>query len=187
MLPPSLTYSSSIALTPARTRPRYDCSRLLGSDCPCLTRWQTPSDSLTCRVCGESLGRGRDRRHIKSKHAEPNFMCCPHPACDWRGSRKKALDKHMKDNNCGPKPTLEGQYMIYDTELILSLTDPLSFETVEEYVLGFIEEKAIELEKVAAWGPLTEWRKPVPPVLVVELGFDGRTRKAMTLAGLLYL
>ncbi len=75
----------------------------------------------------------------------------------------------MKDNNCGPKPTLEGQYIIYDTELILSFIDPLSFETVEEYALGFIEEKAIELEKVAAWEPLTEWRKPVPPVLVVEL------------------
>src|SRR5229473_5570957 len=98
MLPPSLIYSSSIALTPARTRPRYDCSLLLGSDCPCLTRWQTPSNSesdnsLLCRVCGEYFGRGLDiKRHIKSKHL-PDYICCPRPACDWRGSRKEALDK----------------------------------------------------------------------------------------------
>ncbi len=77
----------------------------------------------------------------------------------------------MEEKNCGSKPTWVEEYIIYDTDLIFSwlLIDLLSFETVETFVLCFIAEKAIELGKVDAWGPITEWRKHVPPVLVVEL------------------
>ena len=54
------------------------------------------------------------------------------------------------------------QCEIYDAELILNrlLIDSAAFETVEKLAFGFIEERARELEKVVAWGPLTEWRKP---------------------------
>jgi hypothetical protein len=52
--------------------------------------------------------------------------------------------------------------MIYDGELALRwlLADSVPFETVEKFALDSIEEKAKELKKVDAWGPLAEWRKP---------------------------
>ena len=53
-------------------------------------------------------------------------------------------------------------YEIYDTKLILNwlLIDFVPFETVEMLVLGLIEERARETEKVDKWEPLAEWRKP---------------------------
>jgi hypothetical protein len=39
------------------------------------------------------------------------------------------------------------------------LIDSVPFETVEAFTLGLIEERAKELEKVDAWGPLAKWRK----------------------------
>jgi hypothetical protein len=60
------------------------------------------------------------------------------------------------------------QYEIYETELILHwlLIDSIPFETVETFALGWIEERARELEKVNAWGPLAKWRKLTSQVLV---------------------
>jgi hypothetical protein len=59
-------------------------------------------------------------------------------------------------------------YEIYDTELILNrlLIDSVAFETVETLALGLIEERARELDKVDAWGPLAKWRKLTSQVLV---------------------
>ena len=62
---------------------------------------------------------------------------------------------------CGAIPEFVDQYEIYNQELVLHwlLDNHVPFETVEMYVLGFIEERAMELNKVDTWGPLTEWRK----------------------------
>jgi hypothetical protein len=68
---------------------------------------------------------------------------------------------------CGAK--LESrEYKIYDPKLVLHwlLIDSVPFETVVTLALGFVEERARELGKVDAWGPLTEWRKPTNQVLV---------------------
>jgi hypothetical protein len=72
----------------------------------------------------------------------------------------------MVSKKCGEKPKC--QYEIYDTELILHqlLIDSVPFETVETFALGLIEERARELKKVDAWGPLTEWRKRKSQALV---------------------
>jgi hypothetical protein len=63
------------------------------------------------------------------------------------------------------------QYEIYATELILHrlLIDSVTFETVETFVLGLIDERARELKKVDAWGPLTKWRKLTSQVLVEDV------------------
>ena len=63
------------------------------------------------------------------------------------------------------------QYAIYDTELFLHwlLIDSVPFETVETFLLGLIEERARELNKVDTWGPLTKWRKMTSQVLVEDL------------------
>jgi hypothetical protein len=60
------------------------------------------------------------------------------------------------------------QYEIYDTELILHrlLIDSAPFENVETLALGLIEERARELDKVDAWGPLANWQKLTSQVLV---------------------
>ncbi len=59
---------------------------------------------------------------------------------------------------CGAKPE-SGEYKIYDPKLILHwlLIDSVPFETVVTLALGFIEDRARELGKVEAWGPLTEY------------------------------
>ena len=64
------------------------------------------------------------------------------------------------------------QYEIYDPDLILNrlLVDSVPFQTVEKLALGFIEERARELEKVDAWGPLSKWRKVTSQVLVAMHG-----------------
>lgn len=66
------------------------------------------------------------------------------------------------------------QYEIYNTELALHglLIDRASLETVEEYVFGWIEERANELNKVDAWGPLTKWRKRTSQALVENVLVD---------------
>jgi hypothetical protein len=63
------------------------------------------------------------------------------------------------------------QYEIYDADLILRqlLIDSVAFENVETFVLGLIEERARELQKEDAWGPLTKWRKPTSQVLVEDV------------------
>ncbi len=166
------------AVASARSGPRYDCSSLLGGCCLYLTRWQTLSDSKSshrdpptlCPVCGDVPTRGQDlRRHILSVHL-PDWICCPHSDCSWRGSRKDVLYKHLKDSDkkCGSLPESVEQYTIYDTELTLRslLIDCVPFETVETFVLGWIEERARELNKIDVWGPLTNWRKLMSQVLV---------------------
>ena len=62
---------------------------------------------------------------------------------------------------CGAIPESVHEYEIYSQELVLHwlLDNHVTFETVEMHVLRFIEERAIELKKVEAWGPPTEWRK----------------------------
>jgi hypothetical protein len=120
-------------------------------------------------VCGDVTKRGQElRRHILDVHL-PDSICCPRPACPWRGSRKETLYKHIKVSKiCGAKPKWVEQYEIYETELILHwlLIDSIPFETVETFALGWIEERARELEKVNAWGPLAKWRKLTSQVLV---------------------
>ncbi|KAF8498673.1 hypothetical protein F5888DRAFT_1633904 [Russula emetica] len=133
---------------------------------------QTPSDSKSnrlCPVCGDGLKRDQElNRHILDLHL-PDWICCPHPACNWHGSRKTELFKHIKvSGECGANPKWVEQYKIYDTELILRrlISGSAPLETVETFALGLIEERARELEKVDAWGPLTEWRRPTTQVLV---------------------
>jgi hypothetical protein len=122
-------------------------------------------------VCGDVPKRGQDlRRHILDVHL-PDWICCPHSTCPWRGSRKETLYKHIKvSKTCGAKPQWVEEYRIYDTKLILHwlLTDsePVAFETAETFALGLIEKRARELEKVNAWGPLAKWRKLTSQVLV---------------------
>ena len=71
------------------------------------------------------------------------------------------LVKHINESGeCGAMPEREDQCMIYDKKWILDLLPSEPFENLETLVIGCIEEKAIELGKVDAWGPLTEWRKP---------------------------
>ena len=72
---------------------------------------------------------------------------------------------------CGEKPKWIEEYEIYNTDLILHLLliDSAAFETVETIVLGMIEERARELKKEDAWGPLTKWRKPISQVLVEDV------------------
>jgi hypothetical protein len=66
------------------------------------------------------------------------------------------------------------QYEIYDTELALQklIIDRAPLESVEEFVFGFIEERAKELKKVDAWGPLTKWRKRTSQALVENVLVD---------------
>jgi hypothetical protein len=66
-------------------------------------------------------------------------------------------------------PVGELEYKIYDPKLILDwlLIDSVPFETVVTLALGFVEERAGELGKVEAWGPLTEWRKQTNQVQVL--------------------
>jgi len=131
---------------------------------------ETPSGSKSnhldiptlCPLCWEVAKRSQDlRRHLLDDHL-PDSICCPHPACPWHGSRKETLYKHIKrSKTCGEKPKWVHQYEIYDAESILRwfLIDFVAFETVETFVLDLIEERARELKKEDAWGPLTKWRK----------------------------
>lgn len=118
---------------------------------------------MICPLCGEGARRGQEiRRHIIDVHL-PDWICCP--ACSWHGSREDAFHKHIEV--CGANPEL-GEHKIYDPKLMLHqfLIDSVPFETVEMLALGWIEEKARELKKVDAWGPLTGWRKQMTQVLV---------------------
>ena len=72
----------------------------------------------------------------------------------------------MCASGCGAKPEL-GEYKIYDPKLVLHwYLDSTPFETVEALALGFIEERARELGKVDAWGPLAEWRKQMTQTII---------------------
>ena len=57
-------------------------------------------------------------------------------------------------------PETEDQCMMYDRKWIMDVLTSKPFENLETLVIGCIAEKAKELGKVDAWGPLTEWRKP---------------------------
>ena len=70
-----------------------------------------------------------------------------------------ALEIHIDSGECGAMPEREDQCMIYDRRLIMDLLPSEPFENLETLVIGWIAEKAIELGKVEAWGPLAEWRK----------------------------
>jgi hypothetical protein len=128
-------------------------------------------------VCGDVYKRCQElRRHLLDVHL-PDSICCPDSTCPWHGTRKETLHKHIKGSkNCGPKPEWVQQYEIYDTELILQklLVELVPFETVETLALEFIEERARELEKVDAWGPLSKWRKLTSQVLVEMHGVEMR-------------
>ena len=117
---------------------------------------------MLCPVCGEVTQRNQNlRKHILDVHL-PDSICCPHPACSFHGSRRETLYKHIEvSKECGGKPQWVDQYEIYDTEFIVHmlLIDTHPFEIVETLALGLIGERARELEKEDAWGPLTKWRK----------------------------
>ena len=104
----------------------------------------------TCRV---SVQRHQDLgRHCLSLHL-PCWIHCP--TCSWRGDREEDFNRHLKEQNCGPKPARE-QYQIYDTKLILdwALNENAPVETVVRYALGFVGERALELGKVEEWRDL---------------------------------
>ena len=120
----------------------------------------TPKPTLSvCLVCGKESGRKQElRRHLLSFHL-PNWICCPHSRCPWRGHRTEDLKSHLKTHpnrrNTLPKHS-RGQYMIYNKDLILDwiLKDKEPVETVVEYALDFVYERALERKMIREWRDL---------------------------------
>jgi len=109
-----------------------------------------------CPDCKEQVGYRQQelKRHMLSAHL-PCWIYCPHPSCNWRGTRKEELNKHVDKEQCGPQPERD-QYQIYDIRLILGwiLEDDVPLNVAVGYALDFVGERAMELGKVEAWRDL---------------------------------
>ncbi|KAH9961446.1 hypothetical protein BGW80DRAFT_1358540 [Lactifluus volemus] len=122
---------------------------------------QLPS-SFHCPKCEKPCGRRQELgRHLLTFHL-PCSVHCPYASCPWRGDRKDDLKKHLKNQGCGPLNPKREQYEIYEKNAILYwiLDRGEPVETVEKYVVGVVEERALEVGKVKEWNEPWgyEWR-----------------------------
>jgi hypothetical protein len=124
---------------------------------PTSASTSTPKPTLSvCLVCGKECGRKQEmKRHLLSLHL-PNWICCPHSRCPWRGHRIEDLRSHLKTHQKRRVKLSRGQYIIYDKNLVLDLIleDKEPFETVIGYALDFVYERALERNMVREWEDL---------------------------------
>jgi len=145
----------------------------LGGGFPKLNRRQT--STVTCPAaapaskalyycrwpgCQQQFTRMQELgRHTSSLHL-PCSLCCPHPSCPWRGTRKDELIKHVTKGRCGKEAKLDPVlYKIFDAKCILDWIYEDSTETlvnfnscvVLAYVLDLVRERAMELGKTELW------------------------------------
>ena len=93
------------------------------------------------------------KRHIVSLPL-PDNLYCPNKLCPWRGHREDARKRHIRSGKCGPKPKIEEERMIYNSELILSwvFEGIITPRVAEMYASDFVQERARELGNVNLWG-----------------------------------
>ena len=82
----------------------------------------------------------------------PYYLYCPNPACDWQGCRKEDLHEHIDEGNCGPRPEVEEERLIYDPKLILGwIREGVPIEVGQIIAADLAEERARELGKTNLW------------------------------------
>jgi len=106
--------------------------------------------SLVCSECGtsESFNRQLDLdRHFQSFHL-PCWLFCPYPGCRWRGDRVDEFQRHLNTKNCGPRPTQEQQYQIYNVKMVMNWIKDSQGNillTARNFAVDLVKERALQL------------------------------------------
>ena len=117
-----------------------------------------PEKKILCLVhgCGVRFTRKQEcRRHVLESHHLPYPIYCHNPGCRWQGIRNQDLYDHITQAQCGPKPELEEQRMVYDVKLVLGwIRDGFPIDQVRMFAVDLAEERARELGKEGLWAPI---------------------------------
>jgi hypothetical protein len=83
----------------------------------------------------------------------PYRLSCPQQSCRWRGGLEDVFEAHVR--TCHPGYKLK-PITIYDAKLVIGyiLEDGAPVWRVEKYALDFVEQRAVDLEKVEEWEDL---------------------------------
>lgn len=151
-VPPTVTGGATVVVP--ETTPQEDTQ---GAQPAGMAPTQSTTGTCPYPACTLTLSCGRHQeleRHVL-KHLPPH-ICCPHPCCRWRGSRRYALMDHWKKKHPHdevPDPRSPDAFIIYDAKRLAKrlVSREITLAQAVDEADASVRNKAVELGKWVMW------------------------------------